>query len=105
MTESLVCVGRVRVAGVPVVLDVRFWFPVPKSYMRKRRPVPEAPHTSKPDLDNLLKLVKDALNGVAWSDDAQVVRYRRAEKRRCAQEDNRPRTEISVLCQQESERA
>jgi Holliday junction resolvase RusA-like endonuclease len=29
--------------------------------------------TTKPDLDNVLKLVKDALNKVAWQDDAQVV--------------------------------
>ena len=27
----------------------------------------------KPDLDNLLKLIKDAGNGVLWSDDSQVV--------------------------------
>lgn len=33
------------------------------------------------DLDNLLKAVKDALNGVAWVDDKQVVRYAHVEKR------------------------
>lgn len=31
------------------------------------------PYTVKPDLDNVCKLVLDALNGVAWADDAQVV--------------------------------
>lgn len=31
------------------------------------------PYTVKPDLDNVCKLVLDALNGVAWDDDAQVV--------------------------------
>lgn len=30
-------------------------------------------HTHAPDLDNLAKLVKDALNGVAWGDDGQVA--------------------------------
>lgn len=30
-------------------------------------------HAQKPDCDNLLKLVCDALNGVAWRDDAQVA--------------------------------
>lgn len=33
------------------------------------------PHMSKPDSDNLAKAVLDALNGVAWVDDAQVVRH------------------------------
>lgn len=28
--------------------------------------------TSRPDIDNLQKIVMDALNGVAWVDDAQV---------------------------------
>ena len=31
------------------------------------------PFTVKPDVDNLAKTVLDALNGVAWADDAQVV--------------------------------
>lgn len=30
-------------------------------------------HTSKPDADNILKAVKDAMNGVVWLDDSQVV--------------------------------
>jgi Holliday junction resolvase RusA-like endonuclease len=31
--------------------------------------------TGRPDLDNLLKLVMDALNGLAYQDDSQVVRF------------------------------
>jgi Holliday junction resolvase RusA-like endonuclease len=30
-------------------------------------------HTCKPDADNIAKAAKDALNGVVWGDDAQVV--------------------------------
>ena len=30
--------------------------------------------TKKPDVDNVAKSVLDALNGVAWLDDSQVVR-------------------------------
>lgn len=32
-------------------------------------------HTSKPDYDNLVKAAKDALNGVVYADDAQVVEH------------------------------
>ena len=31
------------------------------------------PDTFKPDADNEAKLVMDALNGLVWADDAQVV--------------------------------
>lgn len=31
------------------------------------------PHTSRPDLDNVVKSVTDALNGVVYLDDSQIV--------------------------------
>jgi len=31
---------------------------------------PTAPYPKRPDLDNVVKLVADALNGMAWTDDA-----------------------------------
>jgi len=37
-------------------------------------------HTKRPDLDNLIKSVKDALTGIIWKDDSQIVKLR-AEKR------------------------
>jgi Holliday junction resolvase RusA-like endonuclease len=30
-------------------------------------------HTGKPDADNILKAVCDALNGIVWHDDSQVA--------------------------------
>lgn len=30
-------------------------------------------HTSKPDLDKLIRCVKDALTGIVWKDDSQVA--------------------------------
>ena len=57
----------------PVRLAVLFLLPRPKRLIWKRRPMPRCCHTSRPDLDNLVKATKDALNGIAWRDDSQVV--------------------------------
>lgn len=49
-----------------VQLRLSFYFKRPKSMKHDK------PHIGKPDLDNLQKAVKDALNGIAWIDDSQV---------------------------------
>lgn len=46
--------------------------------VKVRRPAPKRlitvePDTHRPDLDNLVGTVMDALTGVAWADDCQVV--------------------------------
>lgn len=33
----------------------------------------ELAHTSKPDLDNIIKALKDAMNGIVYVDDSQVI--------------------------------
>lgn len=58
----------------PVMIKVTALFAVPKSYKKsfKERVDREfVPHTKKPDADNILKCIKDALNGVAYIDDSQ----------------------------------
>lgn len=57
--------------GTPIALKCWFYFDFPKSMSAKKRA--GAVYTKKPDLDNLVKFVKDCLNGVAWKDDSQVV--------------------------------
>ena len=52
----------------PVELSVWFFLPRPKSLPRN-----VVAHLKKPDLDKLVRAVKDALTGVAWRDDSQVV--------------------------------
>lgn len=56
--------------GVPVGVMVTVRQPLPKS---RPKHVTEEPQTVKPDADNALKLALDALNGVAYEDDAQVT--------------------------------
>jgi len=53
-------------------MHVDFYFKIPKSWSKaKKADIPY--HTSKPDVDNLIKSIKDALNGIAYKDDSQVV--------------------------------
>lgn len=57
-------------------LDCQFFMPVPKSWTKRATAQAlqgELPHTSRPDLDNLVKSIKDGLNEVVWQDDSQVV--------------------------------
>ena len=49
-------------------------FLVPESYSeKKKRELVGKPYTKKPDADNLAKAILDALNGMAYPDDAQIV--------------------------------
>jgi Holliday junction resolvase RusA-like endonuclease len=60
----------------PVSVFVYFGLPVPSSYSKKRTTAclegREAP-SKKPDLDNMAKAVLDAMNGVVFKDDSQII--------------------------------
>lgn len=67
--------GRALIQG-PVLLEMGMMHAVPASWSRKRREGAlqgEIVPTVKCDADNCLKAVCDALNGVVWRDDVQVV--------------------------------
>ena len=69
--------GKCIPKGCEVGMEVTAYFPIPRSFsQRKREAVAyrEIFPTKKPDADNILKLAADALNGVAYADDAQIVR-------------------------------
>jgi len=63
----------------PVSMTCDFVFERPKSHFgtgrnsEKLKPSAPTHHVQKPDTDNLLKFVKDCLNGQAYKDDSQVV--------------------------------
>jgi len=62
--------------GGPVEVTLEFVFARPASHTTSRGALrASAPplHTNKPDVDNLIKLVLDALNGTFYADDRQVV--------------------------------
>lgn len=59
-----------------VAIEVKEFRAMPSSWNKAKRLDALAGRikpVSKPDTDNILKIVKDALNGVLWKDDAQVV--------------------------------
>jgi Holliday junction resolvase RusA-like endonuclease len=59
----------------PLQLLVRACMPIPRSWSAKRQRLAAANEikpTTKPDADNLIKMV-DGLNGIVWRDDSQVV--------------------------------
>ena len=63
----------------PIYLTLTFWFPRPKSHYGTGRNASilklSAPTsmTVKPDIDKLERAILDALTGVLWEDDSQVV--------------------------------
>ena len=56
----------------PLRLEVTFVLPRPQNITSKTKPNPRVHHTKRPDCDNLLKSLKDALSKLAWHDDSQV---------------------------------
>ncbi len=60
-----------------IAVDVIYSFQRPQSFRKKEREEIDSgktmPKITKPDIDNLTKAILDALNGIAWNDDAQIA--------------------------------
>jgi len=52
----------------PITLTLNFFMPRPKSLPKKVKH-----HIKRPDLDNLVKAIKDALSGLLYKDDSQII--------------------------------
>ena len=60
----------------PVQMFVNVYHGIPKSWSRNKKidAIADVIYpTTKPDIDNILKGIMDALKGIVWKDDAQVV--------------------------------
>ena len=78
----------------PLSVSLTFYRPVQKSISkteRERRLSNESKPVAKPDTDNYIKATLDALNGLLWHDDAQIVKIA-GEKRYS----DHPRITVSV---------
>lgn len=59
-----------------IAVDINAYFAIPKRTTKKRiaeMHIGEERPIKKPDADNISKIILDALNKLAWADDAQVV--------------------------------
>ena len=57
-------------------IDIKAYFSIPKSASKKKKQLMlegELRPTKKPDADNILKIIGDALNDLAYKDDKQIV--------------------------------
>jgi Holliday junction resolvase RusA-like endonuclease len=76
----------------PIELTCEFYMPIPASLSEKKKlSLNKTMHTKKPDLDNLVKWIKDIFNKTVWQDDSQVY-FLQATKFYS----DRPKTEITV---------
>jgi hypothetical protein len=81
--------GTMFSAGTALTLWVEFRLPRPASLPKR-----VVEHTKKPDLDKLIRSVKDALTKVAWNDDSQVVEV--YARKIYAAKDEAPRADILI---------
>lgn len=67
--------GRPPVEGAMAVdLDIRLMVPLSWSQKKRTQALAGQIHpTKKPDADNVTKAIFDAMNGIVWADDVQVV--------------------------------
>lgn len=60
-----------------IEINVKAYFKIPKSESKKRKKAMEMQEirpTKKPDGDNILKIICDALNNIAYHDDSHIVK-------------------------------
>ena len=76
LQEQGLFTGFLKLIPGPIILKVTFIMPTPKNTSKKIIKELEDEkmmwHDKRPDLDNMIKWVKDCLNEFLWEDDSQV---------------------------------
>lgn len=94
--EARIAYRGVKPATGPVLVSVIAIFAIPPSWpvaLRKAASQARVMHVADPDLDQLVKQVKDALKGIAYVDDNQVCGYHPPPAKRYGSPE---RTEITI---------
>lgn len=84
----------------PVLVEIKAYFPPLKSWSKKKREQMQEsglPKVTKPDLDNLIKVI-DGLNKVAWMDDSQICLIQAYKGY-----SDQPRMDFKIYIEEESE--
>ena len=64
-----------KISSEPLQLQIAFYFEMPKSWSKKKKERMRLKyHTSRSDIDNLIKFILDTFNGILYEDDAQISR-------------------------------
>lgn len=81
----------------PTSVIIKAYFPVPVSLSKKKMAeLFDRPCLLKPDADNIAKIILDALNSVAWKDDAQID-VLLVQKRYVKSPEDQARVEVEVI--------
>ncbi len=85
-------------AGIPVSLHVNFYLPRPKSHHRANGNLKASSplhHIIRPDATKLLRSTEDALTGILWRDDAQIV-FQKISKKYVAGPDEQGGCDVKI---------
>lgn len=76
--------GGINFADKPIYVSITIHRALPKSAPKK---IKEQDDTMRPDIDNVIKICLDALNGIAYEDDSQVVQVSafKCPRKRCVE--------------------
>src|SRR6188474_809316 len=69
--QALAAMGEMEPSMGAIRMMMEFQLPYPVSSIRKYQ-LGWLPHTKKPDVDKLMRMMLDALTGIVWKDDSQV---------------------------------
>jgi Holliday junction resolvase RusA-like endonuclease len=76
IADEAALVMRLHPILLPVRVTIRCEYAPPKSWPKWRKTALMGKgKITKPDGDNIMKAICDALNGIVWRDDAQVVEW------------------------------
>jgi len=76
LVKELYIANKLPMLEGAIMANISIYYDIPKSTSKKKKALMldwEIYPTKKPDIDNILKIIFDALNGIAYKDDSQII--------------------------------